>query len=341
MATFGRCTALASCLVLIAASANATGPSSDDVATARELYKQGADALDAGNAQGAVDKLSQAWALVHTPVIGLDLARAQSKLGRLVEAREAALAVERLAVAFDETARSNEARGEAAKIAAMLEPRIAHLTVTVDGLAGHDATVKLDGNTIPAAALTAPRQANPGPHVATVVTDDGRHAEGSITLSESDTKKLELHLDAPAPPVKPDVPTATVKVEVPAQPTPHSPERSTISPFVWVSVVVAGAGLVTGAITGALSLNESSIVHANCTTTSTTGDSKTVCLPPYGNDLSSANTFATISTIGFVTAGVGVAALIAWFVFAPSSSSKKAATITPFVGPMSGLRGTF
>ncbi len=138
-ATFGRCLTIAA--ILFAANARAANPSAADVATARELYKQGADALDAGNAKLAADKLSQAWALVQTPVIGFDLARAQSALGHLVEAREAALGVQRIPVAKDETARSSEARGDATKIAAQLEPRSPHVTRDVRGLAGHAATV--------------------------------------------------------------------------------------------------------------------------------------------------------------------------------------------------------
>src|SRR5260370_42445676 len=100
MATFGELRVLCA-VVLVAGAARATNPT--DVATARELYKVGADALDMGDPKAAVEKLTQAWALVQTPVIGTDLARAHKALGHLVEAREAALAVQRLALAHDET----------------------------------------------------------------------------------------------------------------------------------------------------------------------------------------------------------------------------------------------
>jgi len=341
MATFGERTVIAlSVLVLLARGALAE-PSPDDIATARELYKQGADALEAGNAEVAVAKLSQAWALVHTPVIGVDLARAQSKLGHLVEAREAALSVQRLVVSFDETARSTEARGDAAKIADALEPRIPHIIVTVDGLAGHSGTVKLDGNIIPAVALAAPRQANPGTHMATVDTDDGRHAENTLVLPEHETNTIVLHLDAPPPPpeVTPDTNGGVRATDGNPQEHPLRKPESHISPFVWVSVAVTGVGLVTGALTGALATNESSIVRGNCQAT-IGSDPRLVCLPPYTGDLSAANTYATISTIGFVAAGVGALALMGWFLFAPSST-KKAVAVMPIIGPVSGLSGTF
>ncbi len=194
MATFGderRVAAIALVLTALAPRAYAGNPSPADVATARELYKDGADALDAGNVKVAAEKLAQAWSLVQTPVIGTDLARAQRSLGRLVEAREAALAVQRLAVAHDETSRSTQARTDADKIALELAPRIPHVKVTAQGVgSGHAATVKLDGAIVPEAALSAARQANPGKHTATIDTDDGRHAEGAVTLAEGETKEI-------------------------------------------------------------------------------------------------------------------------------------------------------
>jgi len=354
-ATFGRRAGAALVLVLALAAgrASAAGPSAADVATARELYKQGADALDAGNAAVAADKLAQAWALVQTPVIGFDLSRAQLALGHLVEAREAALSVQRLPVGHDETARSNEARGAAGKLAAQLESRIPHVTVSVEGLAGHEATVKIDGSVIPGAALSVARQADPGSHVAVVDTDDGRHAEGTVMLAERDTRTIVLRLDAPratestTPPAKPaHVETvAPTQLERPAQPALFAPtpeKRPGTSPLVWIGLGTAVAGLVTGAITGAFALSEESTVKANCSTQSSV-DQKYVCFPPYTNDLATANTLATISTIGFVVSGVGIAVLVTGLVLGGASTShaQKTARITPFFGPVTGVRGEF
>ena len=341
-ATFGRAATLG--IFLAASSAYASNPA--DVATARELYKQGADALDAHDPKLAADKLTQAWALVQTPVIGFDLARAQSALGHLVEAREAALSVQRLAVAHDETARSGEARNDAAKLAAQLEPRIPHVVLDVKNLAGHEATVKLDGNAIPIAVLSVPRQANPGAHLATVDTDDGRHAEGNLDLAERETKTLTLTLDAPkiAVVTPPHTNTTTPKAE-PTKPPPiievtPPPKRSGFSPLFWVGLATTGAGLVVGGITGAIAINDAQSVKVNCPNIDANGTH--VCPTSAIGALSDANTFGTISTIGFVVAGVGVAVLVTGLILGPgTNATAKSAKIMPFLGPVSGVAGTF
>jgi hypothetical protein len=341
MATFGdarRIGVMALVLAALAPRAYAGNPSPADVATARELYKVGADALDAGNSKVAAEKLSQAWSLVQTPVIGTDLARAQRSLGHLVEAREAALAVERLPIAHDETARSTEARADAEKIANELAPRIPHVKVVPQGVgAGHVATVKLDGSVVPEAALSVARQANPGPHTATIDTDDGRHAEGVVTLAEGETK--EISLVVPSPVSAPTIETKPVITE--SHPPPPAamtslPEARHTSPVVWIGVATAGVGLVTGALAGAFALSEASVVKNNCFGASTTGDGKIVCPTAFAGDLSAANTLGVVSTVGFVTLGVGAAMILVGLAVSGKSTSTKRAHVAPWVGPLSG-----
>lgn len=319
-----------------------------DVATARELYQQGSSALDAGNATAAVEKLSQAWALVQTPVIGASLALAQQRLGHLVEAREAALAVQRLPVAADETGRSKQARADADSIAAQVAPRIPHVQLSVQGVGEHHtATVKLDGAIVPDAALAVARQANPGDHKATLDTDDGRHAEAAVTLAEGDAKEVSLVVPPPTVPVTPaaQAPAPAAATAPEASPSQSaapatSPSTSHISPLVWVGVVTGGVGLITGGITGALAVNEASIVSSHCKGTGT--DGKGVCQPPYTGDLDRGNTYATVSTIGFVGVGVGAAlAVTGWFFFSGKGDAPTQGRLVPFVGPVSGVAGSF
>ncbi len=345
-ATSGKRAAVALALAAALAShaARAANPSPADVATARELYKKGADALDAGNAALAAERLAQAWALVQTPVIGYDLARAQASLGHLVEAREAALAVERLGVARDETARSTEARGDAGKLADKLEPRIPHVALSVEGLAGHEATVKLDGHVVPSAVLSVPRDANPGAHAAVVDTDDGRHAEAAIVLTEGETKSLVLRLDAPRvstePPAHPTPQVNQARPETPRAVAPVPPAetaRAHPSPLVWAGVATSGVGLVLGGIAGAFAFSEAKTVHDHC---SLVVGSQTVCTPPYDGDLANANALGVVSTVGFAVAGAGVALLVTGLVLGPSRA-KASHAFVPFFGPITGVTGTF
>jgi hypothetical protein len=311
--------------------------STENVATARELYKAGADALDAGDAKGALEKLTAAWALAQTPVIGETLARAHLALGHLVDARESALAVARLPPAPNETARSTQARQDAEALAKAIAPRIPHVKLAVEGLASHHATIKLDNAIVPEAALAVARQTNPGTHAATVDTDDGRHGEGSVTVAEGETKDLVITLGPPAPDAPP--PHDVTPISNPPSPTPIAPTSST-SPLVWVGIATTGVGVAVGAITGAFALSEASTVKANCTAKSPT-DGALICGSNYTGDLSTAKTMATISTVGFVVGGVGVAVLVTGLILSGKKHTEKTAIVRPFVGPISGFQGSF
>src|SRR5579872_1913830 len=75
------------------ASSAARAQSAVDIAQARELFNQGMDLRDKGDASGALAKLQGANALAHTPITGVELGRTLVLLAHLVEAREAFLAV--------------------------------------------------------------------------------------------------------------------------------------------------------------------------------------------------------------------------------------------------------
>ena len=343
MATSGnrRLAAFALALALFAGArpAHAGNPSESDVATARELYRQGADALDMGSPKAAVEKLAQAWALVQTPVIGTDLARAHKALGHLVQAREAALAVQRIPVTHDETSRSTQARSDAERIAAELEGRVAHLKIVVAGVGdGYTPTVKLDGTVVGDAALPVPRQADPGEHLAILDTDDGRHAEARVTLGEGETKEITLTVGAPSGPPKPPKPSETVIIQ--QSPSLAPPPPSKLSAGVWIGIVTTGVGVLTGAFAGAFALSSASIVHASCT--STGADGKLYCPPSHTADLDAANTLGIVSTVGFVAAGVGATVLIVALVVSGGKHHDTRARVLPWISPLGGgVAGTF
>ncbi len=343
MTRFGSATCAIAILIGVASNAAATGPeSSENVATARELYKAGADALDAGDNKTALEKLTAAWALAQTPVIGTTLARAHLAVGHLVDARESALAVARLPPAPNETVRSTQARKEADELATQIAPRIPHVNLSIVGLGSHDAIVKLDGVTVPIAALAVSRQANPGPHMATVDTDDGRHGEGSTNVAEGETKGIDIVLPALAsnalPPAPDKLPATTAPATMSTPAATPIVTTSSPSPLVWIGIGTSAAGLALGAITGAFALSEAATVKANCKGVG--ADGANYCGPAYTGDLSGAKTMATVSTIGFITAGVGVAVLVTGLLL---SGKKHDATafVSPMIGPISGVHGAF
>ena len=92
-----------------------------------------------------------------------------------------------------------------------------------------------------------------------------------------------------------------------------------------------GAGLATGGITAGLAASKKS--DLNCAASG--------CLPSQRGDVDSHNQLLTISTVGFVAAGVG-AATAGLFVLLSGKPKEQSARVTPVVGlGMAGVQGAF
>ena len=100
---------------------------------------------------------------------------------------------------------------------------------------------------------------------------------------------------------------------------------------VWVGVAIAGAGLATGGITAVLASKKKS--DLNCPSDR--------CSPSQRDDVDAYNQMLTISTIGFVTAGAGVA-LAGVFWFTRPREPERTGYVTPWLGlGAAGVRGAF
>jgi hypothetical protein len=122
------------------------------------------------------------------------------------------------------------------------------------------------------------------------VTGDGSQ---EIDVREGEQKPVEVTLavTAVAPPEAP--PAAPSEPEAPPPPTrSHGPTVIT-----WAGIGLAGAGVIAGTVTGIMSLSKKSTLQGECP--------NGICGPAAYSDYSAANTDATISTIGFIAAGVG------------------------------------
>ncbi len=80
-----------------------------------------------GDAAAALEKLKAAYALVRTPITGIELGRTFMTLGSLVEARETFLSNARIPERPEETARSKAARKDSEELAEQLRTRIPSL----------------------------------------------------------------------------------------------------------------------------------------------------------------------------------------------------------------------
>lgn len=316
-------------------TAIASAQSAEDRETARNLFEQGKTRRDAGDVNGALESFKRADALMNVPTTKLAVARAYASLGKLVEAREAALAVEQLPVAAKEPQPFTDARGAAAQLATELATRIPSITIELKNASSEkDVAVFVDDAPIPQDALKSPivRRLNPGSHVIAAKVA-GREQREAVTLAEKEQKAVVLDLTAPARPG----PAPAVESARPSKPS----EGRKIGPVVWAGLGVAAVGVVVGGVSGILSISNKSDADASCR------DSK--CPPQAYDSLDSAKTWATVSTIGFITAGVGVGvAAIGYFVLGKKPASTQTGSngstvrISPWISAGgAGATGTF
>src|SRR4051812_4105205 len=157
-----RASRIAATLIVLgamSASAPVFAQSAEDRETARTLFEDGKKKRDAGNKEGALESFKAADALMGVPTTRLAMARAYLAVGKLVEARDAAVRVAQIPVEKKEPAPFTDARVASAQLADDLAKRIPTVTFNMVGVPSDDeATVTLDGVVVPSAALTASRK---------------------------------------------------------------------------------------------------------------------------------------------------------------------------------------
>ncbi len=320
-------------------------PSASDLDTARALRKEGKKLRAEKDFAGALVKYRAAFALVPTPVTGMDVAQCYVDLGKLVEARGQAIAVVEMPKESDETEVSQRARDDAKKLAADLVTRIPTLRVKlVDAPSGTTPYVSIDDESVPSAALSVGRKVNPGKHVVTATADGSTPIREEIVLGEGDDKEVALMFKAVVPSVTqppeaappetvapPKTPPATVAPPVAA---PTEPRASGTSILVPIGISIGAAGLLIGTITGVKALSLASDVKRQC--------AGTTCPRSAQSTYDSAQSYATVSTISFVLAAGGAALTIVGLATGGSGAPARDAAIRPTVGlGWIGVDGSF
>lgn len=299
-------------------------PTAADVTTAKSLVVEGRELRAKGKHSAARDRFKAAWALVPTPIIGMDLAREHEALGELVESRETAIAVTKLPPSSKESDEAKSARADAVKLANDLAARIPGLVITVESLPT-GAVVTLDGREIPSATLGVPLKLNPGSHRVALRLGDKERAK-TVALGEGEEKKVALdssglESSSSTTASSPSGTTSTASAAEGGRPT-----------LAWVGLGVAGAGAIVGAVggftawSGARAFNDA---NAECD-----------CLPLGINDprctgsgdlRSRMDDGKSKQRTGFVILGIGGAMVIGGlvtFALAPNETKRVATGVT-------------
>jgi hypothetical protein len=328
---------------LVATTAAHADPTSADRETARTLMQQGREARAKGDLKEALKQFKGADDIMHVPTTALEVARAYVALGQLVEARDFIAEIRQTASKPNEPGPFKEARAKADDLDASLNGRIPSLVISIKGTPeGGQPSVTVDGTPVPAGVLGLPRTVDPGHHVviAKVATKTAQgEGKQEVDVKEGEQKPVEVALVVTATPEQVEQPPSAPAPETPPPATTsHSPTVLT-----WIGIGVAGAGVIAGTVTGLMSMSKKSALQSECP--------NGVCGPgSASSDYDAANTYALVSTIGFIAAGVGAGVAVVTLIVghdepgalpaqSPSAGGLK---VRPWIGVgAAGMNGTF
>ena len=265
---------------------------------------RGLDQRKSGALKEALESFRAANEIMHVPSTAVEVARTQRSLGHWLAARDTAQAALRLPARPSEPAPFKEARAEMSALVEDVNVRAPSVVIVLTGApAGAIAAVTLDGSELPSAALGAPRKVDPGHHVIDGKAGDSvGHLE--LDLDERQTQKAELVLRGPGSPPPPTDQTAQIAATGGAGAAATDPKKS--DPLKTVEIVgfaAGGVGLLTGIVTGIISLEKTSSIRKTCG-----GDDCPVNVyDSLQSDRVLAHTTANVATAGFIVAGVGAA----------------------------------
>ncbi len=329
--------ALASC---VAVPAVARAQSKDDVARADALFNAAKALTDAGNYADACAKFAESKRLAPGLGVTLYLADCYERIGRTASAWTEFLAAEGLA------RQRNDKRADVARQHAQaLEPKLDRLTIVLAPTVPQAGLAILrDGVPVTQEELGLAVPVDPGDH-AVVVSAPG-HASRTLNAHvgpESPTATVRIDsLDdtsATAPsPTPATAPTTgpTDSAQTGAEQPPSSGDSGKTRRILSFAAMGAGVvGLGVGTVFGFLAKSK---LDSTNNGSSPECDSSDHCTTQGLNDRKTAESFATVSTIGFIAGGVLAAGGVVLFLTAPPpASTSTGITLSP--APLTGGAG--
>lgn len=285
-------------------AAHADVPDASDPALARTLLKEGYELARTNQCDKAIPLLLRSAKLDPQPRAHLNLARCEETRLHFADAvRHWVLARD---LAREQNLRAVLAETDARL--ALLEERMPVVTLKLDrqGLPEGTGTVRIlrDNTPMSIEALDHPTPVDPGSHTI-VVEADGREPR-AFTFDIAERQHLEVALapgpELPVTPTSSPPPLATPIARpqpVPLAAAPAPAGRTVGNALFYSGAGLAAVGLVTGTVTGILTLGKSSLRDA-CPNGQ--------CPPDVMADVDRARTTGTISTVAFSAAAVGLAA---------------------------------
>lgn len=268
-------------------------------AEAERLFNEGREAMQAHDYALACDRFSQSDRLDHAVGTIFNLANCEEQRGRVFTATTLFRRVREQLSPGDRRLSIADDRLSA------LAPRIPHLRLIAAVKATEDVHVRIDGSELEAAAWNGSVPLDPGVH--TVAFAASGQTERTKTLELRERQLLEVTIPFEEPAARGSSPPNAGLPSNDRSPRSAQAPRSSdrflgldrrTAAYVVGSVGVAG--ILTGALTGALGLHQEAVGNANCSDATRTCNEKGVD----ANDR--ARSLAAASTVGFVLGVVGV-----------------------------------
>jgi len=305
-------------------------PSAAQKETARGLMAEARELRDRGDLAGALKRFSAADSIMGVPTTGFEVAATQAQLGQLVEARETLRHVLAIAPGADDPEPFNEARSKARALDQQLLARIGTLRFEISGVSPTDELeLSVDGEAVRKATLSLPFRVNPGHH-AVLVRSHGREVKREVDAVEARAVDVELAFahDAEPEPAAAAPPTTNGSAQQAPPEVVATPQASKGLPtLAYVGGGVGAVGIVVGSITGISAISHKSAAKKGCI-----GNN---CPPSTWNDLDSARSLATGSTVAFVVGALGLAVGVGAILLGDDKPTRsgRAFVVSPDVGP--------
>ena len=323
------------------------GESDQERAGARAAAEAGATRFDQGQWQEAITLFEKAESLVHAAPHLLYIARAQERLGHLVESREAYLRITREPLQPSAPPAFRAAHASADAELPAVEARLPYLSVSVQGAGELPVRVMMNGQEVPAGLVGVPRPMNPGTYEFQAFAAGNQSNPSSIALREGAKETIILTLQ--------NGPTragaAPAQQTVTANPNEDAAGESGggVNGLVAFGIVGLGVG-VTGGILGTIFTIDSNDKRAKANSLCDEGPGSASCPASARAEVQElddqANAAKTRAIVSFVVGGVGLATGTTLLVMGLGHDDSKKASAGPRITPWvslgsAGVRGTF
>lgn len=261
-------------------------PKADPKQQARVLAEKAFDDYESGRFEAAIEGFTKAEALFHAPTHKLFLARSYARLGRLRDSKRSYEDLVGETLPATSPKAFVQAQSDAKAELETLKKRIPTFVVSLVGASRDEVTFSLDGEPIDALVAAGPVAGDPGQHELRL-----EPRRGVAIAPQRRVFSLE---EAGAP----------VRLELRAERVSKPLNAPALA-----SLGVGVVGLALGAVMAGLHFDRVGTLAATCP--------DKLCPASARPIIDEADTFSTVSTVGFVAGGVGLAAGLLFMTVGP------------------------